>query len=158
MTVERKHGKFAGLAPEALHRKEFALQKENGLTGNGMIPHELWRRLIPIAREYGGKKVADIALLYSYLIANVNGQRDNDRYMSAWTSVETIVAETGIGKNRVAGLSDVLEAVGLLKTAYDYTGNKRNKLYYPQYYSELSDDEIHANMVEWKRKDDAKVR
>lgn len=150
-------GKFASLASEAAQRKDFALQRDNGLTGNGMIPHELWRRHIPICREYGGKRIADMALLYSYLIANVNGQRENDRYMSAWTSVGTIVADTGLNKNRVAPLSDALEAVGMLKTAYDYTGNKRNKLYFPQYYSTLTDDEIHANMVEWKRKDDAKV-
>lgn len=156
--TERKHGKFASYAVEALQRKEFALKKDNGLSGNGMIPHDLWRRHIPIAREYGGKRMADMALLYSYLIANVNGQRDNDRYMSAWPSVSTIVAETGLNKNRVAPLSDALEAVGLLKTAYDYTGNKRNKLYFPQYYSTLTDNEVHANMVEWKRIDDARKK
>lgn len=155
---ERKHGKFGHLAQEAVQRKDFALQRDNGLTGNGMIPHDLWRRCIPIAREYGGKRIADMALLYSYLISNVNGQRDNDRYMSAWASVPVIVENTGLNKNRVAPLSDALEAVGLLKTAYDYTGNKRNKLYFPQYYSTLSDEEIHANMTEWKRIDDARVR
>lgn len=143
--------KFASYASEAIQRKEYAMDSGNGLTGNGMIPHDLWRRLIPIAQEYGGKKMADMALLYSYVISNVNGQPDNDRYMSAWVSVENIVAGAGIGKNRVAPLSDALEAVGLLKTAYDYTGNRRNKLYYPQYYSEMRDEEIHANMAEWKR-------
>lgn len=145
---ERKHGKFASYAQEASRRKEAALQAGY----NGMIPHDLWRRLIPIAREYGGKRVADMALLYSYLVANVNGQPENDRYMSAWVSVDKIVAETGIGKNRVAPLADALEAVGLLKTAYDYTGNKRNKLYYPQYYSALSDEEVRSNMTEWSRR------
>lgn len=153
-----KTGKFMHLAEESLNRKEFAMQKNNGLSGNGMIPHDLWRRVIPIAREYSGSSIADMALLYSYLISNVNGQPDNDRYMSAFPSVDKIAAETGIGRNRIAPLSDALEACGLLKTAYDYSSNKREKLYYPQYYTMLTDDEIHENMSEWKRQQDAKKR
>lgn len=146
-------GKFEHYAREAQERKESALQAGY----NGMIPHDLWRRLIPIAQEYGGKRMADMALLYSYIIAHVNGQTDNDRYMSAWASVPKIVEETGIGKNRVAPLADALVAVGMLKTAYDYTSNKREKLYYPQYYSALTDEEIHNNMAKWKREQDAKI-
>lgn len=141
-----KHGKFAQLAQEAVQRHGYAQRKGNGLTGNGMIPHELWRRIIPIAREFD-RGLADIALLYSYLLSNVNGQSDNDRYMSAFPSVETIADHTCISRNRIARLSDVLVASGLLKTVYDYTGNKRNKLYYPQYYSLLTDDEIRANIA-----------
>lgn len=144
--MSKKHGKFRGLAQEALSRKEFALDKGNGLTGNGMIPHDIWRRVVPIVSEYRGRKAGDIVLLYSYLISNVNGVVDNDRYMSAFTSVDTIVEQTGLGKNRVAMLSDTLEAVGLLKTAYDYTGNKRRKLYFPQYYTILTDEEMRENM------------
>ncbi|MEH6941663.1 hypothetical protein [Bacillus sp. JJ722] len=105
----------------------------------------MFRRLVPIAREYE-KGNADIALIYTYLLSNVNGQPDNDRYMSAFTSVERIAADTGIGRNRVAKLSNVLEAVGLLKTAYDYTANKREKLYFPLYYSALTDEEIRRNL------------
>jgi hypothetical protein len=140
-----KHVKFMEYAVESLRKKEFALKKDNGLTGNAPIPHDLYRRLVPIAREYE-KGNADMVLLYTYLLANVNGQKTNDRYMSAFTSVERIAADTGLGRNRIAKLSNVLEAVGLLKTAYDYTSNKRDKLYYPMYYSALSDDDIRRNL------------
>jgi acetate kinase len=152
-----KTGKFTQYAEEAKKRKDFSLNKDNGLSGNGMVPHDLWRRIIPIAREYDKGNV-DMVMLYSYLVANVNGQSDNDRYMSAFTSVDRIAADTGIGRNRIAQLSDALESVGLLKTVYDYTSNKREKLYYPQYYSTFTDDELHGRMTEWRRNLDAKKR
>jgi len=143
--MTRKHGKFKGLALEAEQRKEFALSKGNGLTGNGQLPHDLWRVVVPTVRMYN-KGYVDVVLLYTYLLANVNGQRDNDRYMSAFPSVPRIAKETGIGRNRIANLSEVLVAVGLLKTTYDYTGNKRNKLYYPQYYTELNVEQMRYNL------------
>jgi acetate kinase len=137
--------KFKQLATEAKQRKDHSMRKNNGLSGNAPIPHDLYRRLVPIAREYE-KGNADMVLLYTYLLANVNGKKDNDRYMSAFTSVDRIATDTGIGRNRIAKLSNVLEAVGLVKTAYDYTSNKRDKLYFPQYYSELSDETIRRNL------------
>lgn len=137
--------KFQALARESAQRKAFCMSEDSGLTGNAPIPHDLYRRLVPIAREYEKGNV-DIVPLYAYLLSNVNGQRDNDRYMSAFTSVERIAADTGIGRNRIAKLSNVLEAVGMLKTTYDYTTNKRDKLYYPQYYSVLSNDQIRYNL------------
>jgi acetate kinase len=137
--------KFKLLATEAKQRKDHSMRKNNGLSGNAPIPHDLYRRLVPIAREYE-KGNADMVLLYTYLLANVNGKKDNDRYMSAFTSVDRIAADTGIGRNRIAKLSNVLEAVGLVKTAYDYASNKRDKLYFPQYYSELSDETIRRNL------------
>lgn len=140
--MTRKTGQFTHLAQEAEARKAKALRKG----GNGQVPHDMWRRLLPIAMEYN-RGYGAAATIYTYLLANVNGQPDNDRYMSAFTSVDRIARETGIGRNRVAPLVDVLEAVGLLKTTYDYTGNKREKLYFPQYYSELSDGEIRARMA-----------
>ncbi|MEC1283014.1 hypothetical protein P9B95_04695 [Bacillus paralicheniformis] len=66
--------------------------------------------------------------------------------MSAFPSTDKIAEETGIGRNRIARLANVLEAVGLLETAYDYTLSRRNKLYYPQYYSELSEGEIRRRL------------
>lgn len=143
--------KFESFSKEAEQRKTFALQKDNGMDGNSLIPHDMWRRLIPVAMEYD-RGLGAMATLYTYILSNVNGQKDNDRYMSAWPSVDRIAKETGIGKNRIAPISDALEAVGLLRTTYDYSSNKRDKLYFPQYYSSLSDEEIHANMTEWKRK------
>lgn len=139
--MTRRHGNFAQLARESEMRKEKALKRGS----NSQVPHDLWRRLIPIALEYD-RRAGAIAMLYTYLLTHVNGQPDNDRYMSAFPSVDRIAQDTGIGRNRVALLSSTLEAVGLLKIAYDYTGNKRQKLYYPQYYSDLSDDEIRHNL------------
>ncbi|MCY8099449.1 helix-turn-helix domain-containing protein [Bacillus haynesii] len=136
---------FEKLAEEALQRKKYAMEKDNGLSGNAPIPHDLWRRLVPIAREYE-KGNGAMAQLYTYLLAYVNGRPDNDRYMSAFPSTDKIAEETGIGRNRIARLAKVLEAVGLLKTAYDYTLSRRNKLYFPQYYSDLSDEEIRRRL------------
>lgn len=146
----RMSNKFEYLANEATQRKEYAMTPGNGLTGNAPIPHDLWRRIIPIAREYD-KANASIAQLYSYLLAYVNGMKDNDRYMSAFPSVDKIAEETGIGRNRIAKLSNVLIAVGLIKTAYDYATNKRDKLYFPLYYSSLTDEEIRRNLDELYR-------
>lgn len=137
--------KFKILAGEAEQRKRYSMQKDSGQSGYAHVPHDMYRRLIPIAREYEGGNGAAV-MLYTYLLANVSGQRSNDRYMSAFPSVERIAADTGIGRNRIAKLSSVLEAVGLIKTAYDYTSNKRDKLYFPMYYSSLSDEEIRSNL------------
>ena len=138
-----RHGRFESYAERAEKRKENAMKRGH----NAPIPHELWRVIVPIAREYEAGNV-DIAVLYSYLLAHVNGQPDNDRYMSAFTSVDRIAKETRIGRNRIARLIDVLVAVGLLETTYDYTGNKREKLYYPTYYSDLSEAEMRRNLDE----------
>lgn len=134
-------GQFRDLGYEAARRKSACLERGH----YAPIPHDLFRRLVPIAREYDKGNV-HMAALYTYLLALVNGQPDNDRYMSAFPSVQRIADETGIGRNRVKPLCDVLEAVGLVKSAMDYTSNKRDKLYYPQYYSELTDEVIRANL------------
>ncbi|WP_336766196.1 helix-turn-helix domain-containing protein [Bacillus cereus] len=142
--------KFEYLANEDIQRKEYAMTPRNGLTGNAPIPNDLWRRIIPIAREYD-KANASITQLYSYLLAYVNGKKDNDRYMSAFPLVDKIAEETGIGRNRIAKLSNILVAAGLIKTRYDYTTNKRDKLYFPLYYSSLADEEIRRNLDELYR-------
>ncbi|MEI4801992.1 helix-turn-helix domain-containing protein [Bacillus sp. FJAT-51639] len=139
--------KFSHLATEATQRKEYAMSPGNGLTGNAPIPHDLWRRIIPIVREYDKANVS-IAQLYSYLLAYVNGNKENNRYMSAFPSVDKIAEETGIGRNRIAKLSNVLVAGGLIKTAYDYMTNKRDELYFSMYYSSLTEDEIRRNLDE----------
>jgi biotin operon repressor len=141
---------FRYLAESSAQRKQYAMKADNGLTGNAPVPHDLWRRIIPITREYDKGNV-DIAKLYTYLLAHVNGDKTNNRYMSAFPSVEKIAEDIGVSRNRVRKLTDVLEAVGLVKTAYDYTLNKREKLYYPQYYSALSDDDIRRNLDELYR-------
>ncbi|WP_433943622.1 hypothetical protein [Paenibacillus sp. SN-8-1] len=134
---------FQRLASESARKKTESLDR--GFYAP--VPHDLFRRIVPIAREYDKSNVHIVAL-YTYLLSMVNGQPDNDRYMSAFPSVARIADETGIGRNRIKPLCGVLEAVGLVKSAYDYAGNKRDKLYYPQYYSELTDEEIRRNLTE----------
>ncbi|CAM2952243.1 hypothetical protein PASE110613_09175 [Paenibacillus sediminis] len=134
---------FQRLASESTRKKTECLDR--GFYAP--VPHDLFRRIVPIAREYDKANV-HIVTLYTYLLSMVNGQPDNDRYMSAFPSVMRIADETGIGRNRVKRLCDVLEAVGLVKSAMDYTSNKRDKLYYPQYYSALTDEEIRRNLDE----------
>lgn len=134
-------GQFRELGYEAARRKSACLERGH----YAPVPHDLFRRLIPIAREYD-KSNAHIATVYTYLLSMVNGQTDNDRYMSAFPSVQRIADETGIGRNRIKPLCDVLEAVGLVKSAMDYTSNKRDKLYYLQYYCDLTDEQIRAKL------------
>lgn len=132
---------FRDIGHEAARRKSSFLDRGH----YAPVPHDLFRRIVPIAREYD-KSNAHIATIYTYLLSMVNGQQDNDRYMSAFPSVQRIADDTGIGRNRIKPLCDVLEAVGLVKSAMDYTSNKRDKLYYPQYYSELTDEQIRAKL------------
>lgn len=132
---------FRDIGHEAARRKSACLDRGH----YAPVPHDLFRRLVPIAREYD-KSNAHIATVYTYLLSMVNGQHDNDRYMSAFPSVQRIADETGIGRNRIKPLCDVLEAVGLVKSAMDYTSNKRDKLYYPQYYSGLTDEQIRGRL------------
>ncbi|WP_240688356.1 hypothetical protein [Bacillus sp. 005/A4HT-01/001] len=134
-------------AGRAEQKKAYVLKKGNDLTGSAPVIHDLWRTIVPIAREFDKRNV-DIGALYSYLLAYTNGQTDNNWYMAAFTSVDTIASDLMIGRNRINHLSKVLEAVGLLETAYNYAGRKKNKLYYPQYYSTLTPDEMRANLRE----------
>ena len=101
------------------------------------MPHTFCRDLLPIVLEYD-RSNRDIVVLYAYLIAHTNGDKQNNRYMAAFPAVETIDKETGISRNNIAYLSDVLEAIGMIETAFDRTPSGHNqKLYYPQYYSEV---------------------
>lgn len=141
MSNSSRQERLKALSYASKQRRDYALNKDNGLSGNGMIPHDLWRRIIPIAKEYD-KRAANMAQLYSYLIAYVNGNSDNDRYMCAFPSVQTINEDTGLGVNLIPLLSDMLVAVGLLVTTYDYVDVRKKKLYYPQYYTRLTDEQI----------------
>ena len=146
MSNSNRQERLKSLSYASKQRMDYALSKDNGLSGNGMIPHDLWRRIIPIAKEYD-KRAANMAQLYSYLIAYVNGNPDNDRYMCAFPSVKTINEDTGLGVNSIPLLSDMLVAVGLLVTTYDYVDVRKKKLYYPQYYTELTDGQIRQRLA-----------
>lgn len=144
----RKHGDFKHLAEEAATRKAQSLEKGKEYGGYSPMFHDFSRRILPILLEYD-RKNRDTVTLYSYLLAHTNGDPKNDRYMAAFPSVKRIDKETGINKNRIAYLSDVLEAAGMIKTAQDKTASGNNqKLYYPQYYSEVPDHVIRLRMNE----------
>src|SRR5699024_2122518 len=93
------------------------------------------------------KRATNMAQLYSYLIAYVNGNPDNDRYMCAFSSVKTINEDTGLGVNSIPLLSEMLVAVELLVTTYDYVDVRKKKLYNPQYYTELTDGQIRQRLA-----------
>jgi hypothetical protein len=125
------------LAQESVKRKEALLQRGS----TAPLGHELGRDILPrlVALD---KKDRDAIVLYVYLLAHVNGDPSSSRYMSAWPSNVKIAEETGIDKNRIKTLADVLEREGLIKTEYVYTHNKREKLYYPMYHAEKEADDM----------------
>lgn len=144
MTQKRKHGKFKNIATESANRKEKSI--DNG--GYAPMIHDFSRRIVPMMLEYD-RKNRDAVALYSYLLAHTNGDPDNDRYMAAFPSVMTIDKETGINKDRIRYLSSMLEAVGMIKTTQDRTPSGYNqKLYYPQYYSDVPEHIIRLRMEE----------
>lgn len=116
------------LAKQALQRKQQLLK--DGLTAP--IPHSIGRELLPLMVSEN-KRDRDAVVLYVYLLSKVNGDKENNRYMSAWPSNKTIAEETGIDKNNIKRLSDLLEKHGLIKTEIIYSLNKKEKLYYPMY-------------------------
>lgn len=110
------------------------------------LSHEIGREILPklVAQD---KKNRDAIVLYVYLLSHVNGQPDSDRYMSAWPTLETIAKETGIDRNRISKLAGLLEQNGLIRSVYEYSRNKREKLYYPMY-APLQTEEGH-NVLDW---------
>jgi uncharacterized protein related to proFAR isomerase len=115
---------------QALQRKQAALQAQE--SGYAPLPNNIGRDFLPriVAQD---KRNRDAIVLYVYLLAHVNGQAENPRYMSAWPTVEKIAEDTGIDKNRLTHLCRILTEAGILATDYIYSLNKREKLYYPLY-------------------------
>lgn len=148
----RKHGKFKELSQEAAYRKHQSLQEENGLGGYAPLLHDFSRRILPILVEYDSKN-RDVIVLYNYILSKTNGDPENDRYMAAFPSNKTINAESGVPINRLAHISNILEACGMIKTIQDRSPNGRNqKLYYPQYYSDVPEYIIRIRMEELTKK------
>lgn len=113
---------------EASRRKESVLA--SGLYTP--IPHRLYREILPdLQRKYGARDARDAIFLYTYLHAYVNGQSDKDVYMWAFLTVDQIVEGTGIDRNRVKPLCDILENEALLRTEMKRTATGRKKFYMP---------------------------
>jgi|SRR5690625_4709805 len=113
---------------EALRRKQAVL--DHGLYTP--IPHELYREKMPeLQARYDKQDVRDALFIYAFLHAYVNGQSEKDVYMWAYLSVKQIAERTGIDRNRVKPLCDILENEGLLKTDMKRTATGRKKFYMP---------------------------
>jgi len=113
---------------EALRRKQAVLDR--GLYTP--IPHELYREKMPeMQARYDKQDVRDALFIYTFLQAYVNGQSEKDVYMWAFLTVKQIAERTGIDRNRVKPLCDILENESLLKTETKRTATGRKKFYMP---------------------------
>jgi len=128
MTKDQRHDKMKELAQQA------SVQKQRVLDAGGysVIPHDIYRKVLPELRDnYDGQTARDCVLLYGYLHAYVNGQSGGDAYMWAYPTVDQIVEDTGIHRNRVSKLSDILVAEGLIKTERIPWYGHTKKMYLP---------------------------
>src|SRR5690625_3035722 len=113
---------------EAIRRKESVLA--SGLYTP--IPHRLYRETLPdLQRKYGARDARDAVFLYTYLHAYVNGESDKDVYLWTYLTVNQSVDVTGIDRNRVKPLCDILEKECLLWTEMKLTSTGRKKFYMP---------------------------
>ncbi|MED3832947.1 hypothetical protein [Peribacillus frigoritolerans] len=119
-------------AAEAIRQKERLLSADNG--GYAPIPHFIYRELLPELKDkYDGQKARDCILLYGYMHAYTNGQSANDAYMWAFPNVTQIAADTGIHKDRIKGLIDILVSEGVMATRKIPWYGHTKKMYMPLY-------------------------
>jgi|SRR5699024_3445273 len=122
---------------EALRRKQTVL--DSGLYAP--IPHALYREELPrLQRIYGSADARDAVFIYTFLHAHVNGQASNSAYMWAFPSIEQIRAYTGIHKDRIKPLVDILIAEDLVYTKYIPWNGSRKKMYMPLYSDRIIGD------------------
>jgi len=118
---------------EVLRQKERVLSKTDGV-GYTPIPHWVYRELLPeLNDKYGGPTARDCLTLYMYLHANVNGQNRNTEYMWAFPTVTQIANDTGIHKDRIKGLCDILVMEGVMLTKKVPWYGHSKKMYMPLY-------------------------
>jgi hypothetical protein len=100
--------------------------------GYAPIPHAICRDILPeLKTKYDGQTARDALFLFFFLSSYVNGSSENDAFMWAFPNVEQIVSSTGIHKDRVKKLIDILVSEELLETTMIiYHGNTK-KLYLP---------------------------
>mgnify|MGYP003456443823 CR=1 FL=1 len=100
--------------------------------GYAPIPHAICRDILPELKEkYDGQTARDALFLFFFLSSYVNGSSDNDAFMWAFPNVEQIVSSTGIHKDRVKKLVDILISEGLLETTMIIYHGKSKKMYLP---------------------------
>jgi hypothetical protein len=122
---------------EAIRQKEYVLASGNKV-GYSPIPHSLYQRILPeLSAKYGGQTARDCVFLYTYLHAFVNGNSSKTEYMWAFPTVKKIREDTGIHGDRIKGLSDILEAEGLIITRKLPWYGHTKKMYMPLYPKQL---------------------
>ncbi|NYV67576.1 hypothetical protein HYI36_20060 [Bacillus sp. Gen3] len=118
-------------ASEALRQKESVL----AAGGYAVVPHDIYRVVLPeLTAKYDGRTARDCVLLYGYLQAHVNGESGGEAYMWAFPTVDKIVEDTGIKRNRVKPLTDILESEGLLVTRRIPWYGHTKKMFMPLYH------------------------
>lgn len=116
------------MTKSAIQNKQFVLSN----CGYTPMPHDFMRRgLTELAKKYDGQSARDSLVLFLYLSSYVNGDPTHDFYLWSYPTVEQIVECTGIHRNRVKKLCDILEAEGMVKSVrYPYKGHTK-KVFLP---------------------------
>jgi hypothetical protein len=121
---------MTNLSKRALSEKETALS--NG--GYIVVPTKVFRDYMPVLRnKYDGHTARDSLMIYLFLLSYVNGEVERDVYMWAFPSIEQICLATGIHKNRIKRLTDVLESEKFLITRKVNFRGKTKKMFLPLY-------------------------
>lgn len=122
---------------EAVRQKDYVLSKGNKV-GYAPIPHTLYQRVLPELKEkYDGQTARDCIFLYTYMHAYTHGTSTNREYMWAFPTVKQVTDDTGIHKDRIKGLFDILVSEGLMITKkIPWYGNTK-KMYMPLYPKQL---------------------
>lgn len=119
------------LTEEALRQKTALL---NGGNGYAPIPHNIYRDLLPeLKAKYDGQTARDCVILYGYMQAYANGQSEGTAYMWAFPNVVQIAQDTGIHKDRIKGLIDILVSEGVMVTRKIPWYGHTKKMYLPLY-------------------------
>ena len=115
---------------EALRQKAHVLTN----VAYAVIPHDLYRKVLPeLTAKYDGRTARDCVILYGYMHAYVNGSSGNEAYLWAYPTVDKIVDDTGIKRNRVNPLITIMESEGLVITRKIPWYGHTKKLYMPLY-------------------------
>lgn len=114
------------------HRGDDELNDGVKRVGFTPVPHLLMRDWLPYLRtRHHGANARDALFLFLYLCAYTNGNPAHNFYMWAFPSNTQICSDTGIHKDRLTGLVDVLVSEGLLITKrVPYNGHTK-RLYMP---------------------------
>lgn len=111
-------------------------QKEGVLSAGSyaIIPHDIYRKLLPELKDkYDGQTARDCVILYGYMHAYTNGQSEGHAYMWAFPNVTRVAEDTGIHKDRIKGLVDILVSEGVMVTKKIPWHGHTKKMYMPLY-------------------------